>query len=957
MTQIRVELELADGTFTTRMMRAGQTVAQFNSEVAKGNPRLEQMAQRGELVTRSITRADQSTKGFLGTLRDISIVTGVVGLGLAKVANISNSWVGDIIRINAEMERLNFQMQSMSVSSDPMKEAADNVAYLREQAVKMPFTLQTISNGFVKLKATGTDPLNGSLQAIADGVAAFGGSDETFNRSILAISQMSGKGVIQMEELRQQLGESMPRAVELMARSMGVSMADLIKSIGTGQMEAKQALQQFYAELERTYGGRAQYMMQTFDGQVRRMQTSLQQLAMDGGKGFFEEVKNQLMDLNTLLASRQGAQFGAAIGEGLKNTVVFLRQTFDLVIEFKDEILTVGQAMLWAFGGAVVGRGIQSLGRMLGDLGMSLTMLNNQWIAYRAGAAGATAATVGLGGAAAATGGFIAALGTAISVAVPIASLLVGGVIAVANAFGIFEDKGQKAVDVIRSFSAASREELDLAKELSIKRAEELERAARVQQAIIDNAQAQLAERAKLPEGRQWLDGLFDAANEQLWGRGIETQMAEAMANQQQMVEEAAQLRKDIAEAELVFQEETDRKRLEQLNRNLVAQNASAQGIYDRQKVAAQARFEQERADMEENGKTLEEIRAEQQQALYELDLELYNSRRTNIRWEMEANLEAQKLANGDELRALKAHYDQLVSMLAAENDRIAAARPGQINLLASGDDKAAETAFNRGSKRLADLQTDIAGIKAELQGANGAVAELQSQIARGDFGDMGREEVVKLTESLQEAISTKEALDALLKGKEDLENDIERARQKQMEQRWENEARAQGRALTDIDKIKFRLENGFYTGYGPADKIREAFALVVNDLDLTGTTAETVGATFRDNTFGDDTGNHIDDITNRVIRLNTALGNTGAGLNSLDFLGLGSGMPNIGGTSVGNGTAAAPSGAPGSALVSELSYASAELANFHAEIKGAANLMSRNTGAYGTYAATGTQA
>jgi phage tail tape-measure protein len=56
-------------------------------------------------------------------------------------------------------------------------------------------------------KATAIDPMKGSLDALVDGIAAVGGTDEQLGRAALAISQMSGKGVIQMEELRQQLGD------------------------------------------------------------------------------------------------------------------------------------------------------------------------------------------------------------------------------------------------------------------------------------------------------------------------------------------------------------------------------------------------------------------------------------------------------------------------------------------------------------------------------------------------------------------------------------------------------------------------------------------------------------------------------------------------------------------------------------------------------------------------------
>ena len=62
---------------------------------------------------------------------------------------------------------------------------------------------------------TSIDISEASVAEARKAVAAAGGTESHLNRAALAISQMSGKGVIQMEELRQQLGEAIPRATEL----------------------------------------------------------------------------------------------------------------------------------------------------------------------------------------------------------------------------------------------------------------------------------------------------------------------------------------------------------------------------------------------------------------------------------------------------------------------------------------------------------------------------------------------------------------------------------------------------------------------------------------------------------------------------------------------------------------------------------------------------------------------
>ncbi|WP_326894388.1 tape measure protein (plasmid) [Rhizobium beringeri] len=207
--------------------------------------------------------------------------------------------------------------------------------YLREQATQMPFSLRTITSGFVKLKATGTDPMNGSLKAIADGIASFGGSDEAFNRTILGITQAAGKGVLQMEELRQQIGESMPNAMQLLARSMGLTVGQLAKEISTGTVASRPALAKLYDELNRVYGGTSQRMMRTFSGQITQLHTNLQNLATnEGGSGFFDQVKGQLQDINRFLASDMANQFATRLGNALSSVVQGLRTAITTIWEF-----------------------------------------------------------------------------------------------------------------------------------------------------------------------------------------------------------------------------------------------------------------------------------------------------------------------------------------------------------------------------------------------------------------------------------------------------------------------------------------------------------------------------------------------------------------------------------------------------------------------------------------------
>ena len=70
---------------------------------------------------------------------------------------------------------------------------------------------------------------------------------EELGRGILALAQMASKGKVSMEELRQQLGESMVRAMAEVARGMGVTTEALIKMVENGYRRFCAVCQGLYA--------------------------------------------------------------------------------------------------------------------------------------------------------------------------------------------------------------------------------------------------------------------------------------------------------------------------------------------------------------------------------------------------------------------------------------------------------------------------------------------------------------------------------------------------------------------------------------------------------------------------------------------------------------------------------------------------------------------------------------
>lgn len=862
MTAIRVELELADGSFTTRMLHAGESVAQFTQNVTRSNPAMAQMAANGQNIYRSISKAQEASKGFMSTLRDVSIVTGLVSIGIAKIADIQHSWIGDIVRINAEMERLNFQMRSMSKAADPIKDAGDQVAFLREQALKMPFSLNAITNGFVKLKATGTDPLSGSLQAIADGVSAFGGNDEAFNRTILAISQMSGKGVIQMEELRQQLGESMPRAVELMARSMGVSMGQLIKDISSGTVQAKPALAQFYDELERTYGGRARYMMETFSGQYQQTLTSIQRLATSGTlkDNFFKSIKDQLKDLNSFLNSKAAQTFANDLGRGLTSAVGYLRTAINTVIEFRNEITRFAYVAAGAFAMKTAINGISNFMGALGSLRTELRAValgfgeSRSWFAlFNQASFSAGTAAIGLQAGLRGVLASLAPIAAGIAAIAPWVTALGLATYAAGEYFGWFDNKVQNAYESLLKYGAETRRQ---AKETTdnyinaLKQEIELEK-----QRVIARGDAGLKENDKgdlVPD--ESIGNLYT----------LNKRLAEAQEQQAKLIGEAGR--------------REDEKAVESKRTALDEQFQILQGDRDRQLDVIREKYDAE----EKTSKDTVALNQERAAEILKINQATNRQQIDIIRKAIADEKAAAVGLTGDKLETSRKVLDMLYNQLSDYSERLDNLKLGEVPTLKAP--KSMAQMLENGQKKLRDLRADVDGLVGDFMGANKEVEELQSLLRQGKFGDMGRPEVQALTKDLLEAQAAKEHLDELMKGKKKLEDDIQQAQLRALDKQMELQEKAAGRDLSDAEKIKIRIENGYYDGFGPKSPTREMLRQMLQGFDAQASAAVKVSDIFQNDTFGAPTQNRIESVTQKLRDMAGVITGIGTGLNGLNF-------------------------------------------------------------------------
>lgn len=301
----------------------------------------------------SVKKFENDVASLGNSFRRVTQFFGAARFAAMDFYNIFLQLPEAVLKTSGELERLTKLMEGFSSATTKaarQAEALSNTKFIIKTALSAPFDVKTLSDAFVKLKSAGIDPLNGSFQAIIDSVAKFGGTSETIHRATIAIQQMAGKGVISMEELRQQLGEAVPNAIGIMADSMGISVARLVKYISSGQIQAKGGLERMFLGMQAVNAGAALNMMNTWTGMLAQLKTRFMLFEQDiGNSGFLDGMKDIVKQLSTYLSSNDGKKLGIAIGEGLTTAIDLTTSLVHNLIDLSDTLKIVGAGFLTIF--------------------------------------------------------------------------------------------------------------------------------------------------------------------------------------------------------------------------------------------------------------------------------------------------------------------------------------------------------------------------------------------------------------------------------------------------------------------------------------------------------------------------------------------------------------------------------------------------------------------------------
>ena len=223
-----------------------------------------------------VNKAIGNTQGLTSSSLKLNTALGALSVGYvtSQLISLGKSAINTSMDFQALTNRMNAAAGNKSIG-------ADSLAYIREQADRLGLEFRTTANSFAGFEAAALRSgltLEQTKQIFTDVSTAATSMQLSTDRVQLifkALEQISGKGTVSMEELRQQLGDSLPGAFEIAAQSMGMTTKAFYDAVANGEVLSSEFLPKFAKAVREQLGGSAEEASTQLRASLNRLNTDL----------------------------------------------------------------------------------------------------------------------------------------------------------------------------------------------------------------------------------------------------------------------------------------------------------------------------------------------------------------------------------------------------------------------------------------------------------------------------------------------------------------------------------------------------------------------------------------------------------------------------------------------------------------------------------------------------------
>ena len=297
-----LEREIKDVREAMTLLRTSSdlTGRELDRAMADGQKRINQLERELRAATGQMTLLDRASNAFKSSI-------GQFTAGFLIAEAVQRLAVG-ALEANKNMETL--QRGLKAVYGDA-RVAAQQIEFLKKTADNAGISVNDISKSFVQFSAA-MKTSGFSLQVTQDlfkGITAeaanLGLSGEKVSDMLNALGQIASKGTVQLEELKNQLGDALPGALKRTADALGITLPELLELTSSGKLLADDVLPALANALKGTASDAS-----TFAGVYANLKNTLSEVAVQiGDTGLWTTLKVVLLSVGTAAATLgQGIQ-------------------------------------------------------------------------------------------------------------------------------------------------------------------------------------------------------------------------------------------------------------------------------------------------------------------------------------------------------------------------------------------------------------------------------------------------------------------------------------------------------------------------------------------------------------------------------------------------------------------------------------------------------------------------
>ena len=239
--EIRLEIDKVKAALYLLKSSGTLVGTELDAAFAKGGSKIKALERDLREANGQMTLIDKTARAFSGAMGQFTVATiaanAVMALG-QRVQELGRAFVEAVVQGDSMRRGLTAIYKDADL-------AAQQMDFLRKTAMENGVAVGGLTTDFVRFSASmksANIPLeqsNALFKALTRASASLGLGTEATSGALNALGQMASKGTVSMEELRQQLGDRLPGALGLAAKGLGLTEAELVDLVSSGQLAAR----------------------------------------------------------------------------------------------------------------------------------------------------------------------------------------------------------------------------------------------------------------------------------------------------------------------------------------------------------------------------------------------------------------------------------------------------------------------------------------------------------------------------------------------------------------------------------------------------------------------------------------------------------------------------------------------------------------------------------------------